>query len=380
MNILVLPSLQNVDADGYALARNLCTRLEQYEDISITAIPRKPPETQPNFEVNATNADSSFKHFQEVRSYLKQNADDYDLIQASIPFKQISPVATISTETPIIYAPLEDGHSVPYDHFKEVLIPRLTGRQLPHSLVKPLYLTATTARDILNPVRKKLYAWQINQAEYYIGVTEHTTELLDSLTNNKTQSQTIHHGVRLDTFTLNEEERPQDSFVYFGRLTKRKNISDAIKALDRMNNPAELHICGKGPEKERLENLTDELNLSDSVYFHGFVSTDELVTIIQNSTASIQPSTSEGYYMTRLESLACGTPVISSDLPLCSDLKDEDGFITPEEMTPNGFAHEMDDFVTESTQIQPSSCRMSAEKYNWDNIAAKYIDIYKNCI
>lgn len=57
------------------------------------------------------------------------------------------------------------------------------------------------------------------------------------------------------------------------------------------------------------------LNLGDSVSFRGWVSGEEKVELLSRAHVVVNPSIKEGWGITNMEANACGTPVISADVP-----------------------------------------------------------------
>ena len=78
-----------------------------------------------------------------------------------------------------------------------------------------------------------------------------------------------------------------------------------------------LWIVGDGSKKQAYQKKAARLGISDKVQFKGRLSDEELVRAYQGATALALPSTdgSEAFGLVLIEALACGTPVIASDLP-----------------------------------------------------------------
>jgi phosphatidylinositol alpha-1,6-mannosyltransferase len=72
-------------------------------------------------------------------------------------------------------------------------------------------------------------------------------------------------------------------------------------------------VVGDGADRPRLEQLTRELKLSDSVVFSGRVRADEMVDHYRLCDVFAMPSTGEGFGIVFLEALGCGKPVIAGD-------------------------------------------------------------------
>lgn len=106
---------------------------------------------------------------------------------------------------------------------------------------------------------------------------------------------------------------PEPYFILVGRLVKIKGVMTLLEAMRRLGPQVELRIAGTGEMEDEMRAFVSENNLN--VKFLGHLATPELVQAVQNALATIQPSEwYENYSMTIIESLACGTPVIGSNI------------------------------------------------------------------
>jgi glycosyltransferase involved in cell wall biosynthesis len=107
---------------------------------------------------------------------------------------------------------------------------------------------------------------------------------------------------------------PEKGYIlYFGRLSAEKGLDELLYAMARLPN-IPLVIAGEGPERERLEALARDLNLSQ-VIFAGLVGGAKLEHLIAGCSFSVFPSRAyETLGKSILESYAWGRPVVASDL------------------------------------------------------------------
>ena len=97
-----------------------------------------------------------------------------------------------------------------------------------------------------------------------------------------------------------------------GALIARKGQELAIRALADLPD-GDLLLVGKGPDKARLRELADSLDLANRVHFLGTVDHRQLAVILSAADAMVLPSTSEGLANAWVEALACGTPIVIAD-------------------------------------------------------------------
>jgi glycosyltransferase involved in cell wall biosynthesis len=105
---------------------------------------------------------------------------------------------------------------------------------------------------------------------------------------------------------------------YFGRLKKYKSVNHLLRAfrIVKASLPeARLIIVGEGDDKARLERITQELGIQESVTFTGHVAGTRKVDYLHEMWFAVNTSSKEGWGLTVLEANACGTCVIASDVP-----------------------------------------------------------------
>jgi glycosyltransferase involved in cell wall biosynthesis len=106
--------------------------------------------------------------------------------------------------------------------------------------------------------------------------------------------------------------------LYVGTLQPRKNLSRLLEAFARLRETREeltLVIVGKkGWLYEPLFRQVRELGLETSVFFTGYIPEDDLPLLLSGATAFVLPALYEGFGLPVLEAMACGTPVVCSNV------------------------------------------------------------------
>ncbi len=137
------------------------------------------------------------------------------------------------------------------------------------------------------------------------------------------RSELIDHGLPADRIAVlphfqdlpaeNQLSNDEGYLLYFGRLSPEKGVDDLLHAMVRQPHIPVI-IAGDGPERARLEALSQKLNLS-RVLFPGHVVGEKLKTLIAGCSFSLFPSHAyETLGKSILESYAYARPVIASDL------------------------------------------------------------------
>jgi glycosyltransferase involved in cell wall biosynthesis len=106
--------------------------------------------------------------------------------------------------------------------------------------------------------------------------------------------------------------------LYVGSTSARKNVLRLVEAyalLRRWSLRWTLVIAGGGHGKHgRVREAVERLDLSDNVHFIGYVGEAELPALYNGADLFIFPSLYEGFGLPVLEAMACGTPVVTSNV------------------------------------------------------------------
>lgn len=168
------------------------------------------------------------------------------------------------------------------------------------------------------------------------------------------------------------------SLVSVGGLIERKGHHRTIEAMQALPGTT-LLIAGEGPERTRLAALIDRLELRDRVRLLGSVPHADLPAIYGAADASVLASSREGWANVLLESMACGTPVVASNIwgnPEVVQTRDA-GLIAPQN-TPAGIA------ATVRLLFDPlparAATRTYAEAFSWDETTAGQLALFRRVV
>ena len=137
------------------------------------------------------------------------------------------------------------------------------------------------------------------------------------------------NSVDIDKFST----KPNDSFrkennledkpivLFVGNLIKRKNVDSILEAKKIANSDYYLVVVGDGPLYNKLKKKVEEENIRD-VIFTG--SRNDVEDIIPSCDVLILPSYSESFGLVLIEALACGKPVIGSNVGGITEIITED--------------------------------------------------------
>ncbi len=158
----------------------------------------------------------------------------------------------------------------------------------------------------------------LNQAEHIICNSQATAQdIIDffGISANKITPILLAH----DAVNFRFLELPtRNYFLYLGRNDPYKNLPRLISAFASIPNFADYELWIAGPMDDRytpdLIAQIDALKLTNQIKFLSYVPYSELPKIIGQAIALVMPSLWEGFGLPVLEAMACGTPVITSNL------------------------------------------------------------------
>lgn len=223
-------------------------------------------------------------------------------------------------------------------------------------------------------------------ADKIIAISDHSRdELVQKYGFHEKQVDMIPHGVDTDEFyprairhpTVNPDKM---TVLYIGRLGTRKGLDLALQALARIDDPAiEFLIAGTGRYKKHLQTLATKLNVDSYVRFLGHIPDQELPILYSSADIFLLPSRYEGFGLVLLEAMACGTPVIGTNvggIPTVID-QNQTGVIVPRDAERISNAIQLltsDDEMRKNMGIR---ARSKAISMSWKKVVADVEEMYK---
>lgn len=175
--------------------------------------------------------------------------------------------------------------------------------------------------------------------------------------------------------------------LFVGRLVTRKGVDRLLEALSGvLDRPWRLEVIGFGPERERLEALSDRLGLAERVVFLGRVSNQELTAAYRRAAGFVLPATlderedTEGLGVVLLEAMSHALPVVATRRGGITDvvIDGRTGILVEDEIAAlaAGVRRLLDD---------PASAREMGERgrervrtaFGWDSIVDRLAAVYR---
>jgi teichuronic acid biosynthesis glycosyltransferase TuaC len=259
---------------------------------------------------------------------------------------------------------------------------------LGRALGKPVTITARGTDINLIPqhaLPRRMIRWAGANAAGMIAVSEALRREMIAQGLPGHRIRTLRNGVDLAMFrpTARVETRAElglstPTLLSVGHLIERKGHDRVIAALAKLPGYS-LLIAGDGPERAALETLAASQGVAERVRFLGSVPHHTLARLYSAADALVLASSREGWPNVLLEAMACGTPVVASNVWGAPELVCDPaaGVLMPELSAAGVVAG-----VNALFAALPSrdATRRYAERYSWDETTAGQIQLFEEIL
>jgi glycosyltransferase involved in cell wall biosynthesis len=179
-----------------------------------------------------------------------------------------------------------------------------------------------------------------------------------------------------------ESDNSTRYFLYIGRPDPHKNLSRLITAFANLPNHQtyQLWIVGKPDSRYTpiLKQQITELGITEQVKFLDYVSYSTLPKLLNDALALVFPSLWEGFGLPVVEAMACGTPVITSNLSSLSEVAGDAALLIDPYQT-REITDAMNQIVTDDkvrSQLKTLGLQR-AKQFSWSKTAQETIEVLK---
>lgn len=235
------------------------------------------------------------------------------------------------------------------------------------------------------------FRWLVNNSSKTITNSTATKKFCLEAGLDSEKIDVIPFGVDTDFFRPLDVYKDTSTFqiLSVGYLIERKGFEYLIRAMQdvlKEHEDVRLKIVGSGPLESKLKKLIYELDLGDEVEIVKNVSDEELLMIYNSADLFVLPSitdsegNTEGLGLVLLEAMACGLPVIGSDVGGIPDIIEEGktGLLVSEKDV-IGLSKSII-YVIEHVYLRKKLSQNVffnvGEKFSWKHIAKSYNRIY----
>jgi len=172
--------------------------------------------------------------------------------------------------------------------------------------------------------------------------------------------------------------------LFVGRLVAHKGLEEIVASAAEVD--AKYLICGDGPLKKRIEAEITALGLESKVKLMGGISDELLAPYYSLCDVFVLPSHSrlEAFGIVLLEAMACGKPIIASDIPGSRELVIE-GYngLLAEPLNASDLAEKINSILSDrkkAEEMGKNGRKLVEERYSWNKITGEIIRIYNEAL
>jgi teichuronic acid biosynthesis glycosyltransferase TuaC len=234
-----------------------------------------------------------------------------------------------------------------------------------------------------NPVMRRWMRWAGAHCAAIITVSRALAERLSHHRIEAPIVEVLPNGVDLRKFRQLDRTACRARYgasgrviVSVGHLLADKGHHIAIEALARMPREAMLLIVGTGPQRDELGKLAERCGVVSRVRFLGLVDHEDMPAVYNAADVLALPSVREGMPNVILESLACGTPVVATNVGGIGEVVTSP---VAGELMPERTAGALSAAVAAVAArcVSSAETRAFAEQFGWGRVVERQLDLYR---
>lgn len=241
----------------------------------------------------------------------------------------------------------------------------------------------------------KLIPLHLRKAKHIITDSDYTASVLRELFPRTAEKTTVIHlgvssefrtGIPFDTLETvsNKYKLSSPFFLFLGTMEPRKNLERLLNAFSIVADkiPHQLVIAGGlGWKYEKLLNMISTHPLRDRIILTGFVEDRDLPAVLTLADFFVYPSLIEGFGLPVLESMACGTPVITSNVTSLPEITGGAAFLI-DPFSVDTIANAIITLAENTTLKESLSERglARAKLFSWKTTALKTLRVYESVV
>lgn len=169
---------------------------------------------------------------------------------------------------------------------------------------------------------------------------------------------------------------------HLSKYSTRKNPEVILRSFKRVYNRADnikLILAGSGWDNPKVREYLEDNSLTDRVIFPGFLSREDIVKLFNISNLFLFPSFYEGFGMPNIEAMACGCPVITSNVFAIPEVVGDAALILDNNTDPDELTEKIFTLLENPTLVEELRVKglKRVKDFSWEESANHVLKIYK---
>lgn len=173
--------------------------------------------------------------------------------------------------------------------------------------------------------------------------------------------------------------------LFVGRVVKEKNCAfllDVLREIQKKNKKTAVLFVGNGPYLEELKELAENQNLTDSVFFTGYIPGEDLIYFYRMASVFTFPSKTETQGLVTVEAMLSGLPVVAiGELGTVDVMQgDNGGFMVKDDV--NEFAQKVQFLLEDQNLRKEKSLEAKSWGAKWkiSSLTPKLVECYEKAV
>lgn len=266
-----------------------------------------------------------------------------------------------------------------------------TALQIGKMLRAPVVVEAigSDINDISDRISSALTRTVLRGADMVAAVSEDLRQKAVDMGAPAEKTRTVRNGCDLAVFHVRDQLSTRKSLqivsdievvVYIGRLDLKKGLRELVKAASVLHSQRPLmhvYLVGAGPDRSLVENLIEAAGAASYIHLPGACAPDDVALWMAAADVVTLPSYMEGSPNVVLEALACGRPVVATNVGGIPELlTSECGFLVPPRDS-SALAQAMASVLDRRWDPNAISAKTSR---SWDTVAAELLEMFESLV
>ncbi len=263
------------------------------------------------------------------------------------------------------------------------------------------HLNLSEASDARLAIEQQL----LEKANCVVATSPQEQSTLERLVSSNGSIEMIPCGTDISSFRVMPkiDARAQLGFypgekivLYVGRFDAQKGIDTLVEAFSKLHHRQDAAVLklvlvggstgipSHNDELSRIHKLVHDLGLEDSVVFTGAVPHEHLPLYYTAADVCVIPSHYEPFGLVAIEAMACGTPVVASDVGglRFTVIPEETGLLVPHQSV-DAFVGAIDRVLSDKVWAETLRFQASShvqENFSWKGVAVQLSDLYRRLL
>jgi glycosyltransferase involved in cell wall biosynthesis len=175
-----------------------------------------------------------------------------------------------------------------------------------------------------------------------------------------------------------------DFLLFVGTIEPRKNLLNLLRAMEELFKTTDLRpqlviAGGEGWLSEEFNSYLSRMKMKERVVCTGYLRDEDLRALYSSCRVFVYPSLYEGFGLPLLEAMACGAPVVTSNVPsIVETVGDAARLITPTDF--KDLAQGIGGLLQDDVEREKRSAAgiEHAKKFTWEKTASATLEVYRD--